>query len=91
MKWPEIGGRFRVYDEDVELSDGETRPWALIEQLYRQLKQNYEDRRDYERARDFHYGEEEMRRKNPGLQGGFGFSSLCTGWLADTASDVCAH
>jgi uncharacterized protein YjbI with pentapeptide repeats len=36
-----------------------------IEQLYRQLKQNYEDRRDYERARDFHFGEKEMRRKNP--------------------------
>src|SRR5262249_1013595 len=28
-------------------------------------KQNYEDRRDYERAGDFHYGEKEMRRKNP--------------------------
>jgi uncharacterized protein YjbI with pentapeptide repeats len=36
-----------------------------VERLYRQLKQNYEDRRDYERASDFHYGEKEMRRCNP--------------------------
>jgi len=28
------------------------------------LKQNYEYRRDYKRASDFHYGEKEMRRKN---------------------------
>ena len=40
------------------------RPWPHIERLYRELKQNYEDRRDYERAGDFHYGEKEMRRRN---------------------------
>jgi uncharacterized protein YjbI with pentapeptide repeats len=65
VKWPKKGGRFRVYDEDVELQEGKAREWAHIEQLYRQLKQNYEDRRDYERAGDFHYGEKEMRRRNP--------------------------
>ncbi|MGB6067487.1 MAG: pentapeptide repeat-containing protein [Desulfomonilaceae bacterium] len=65
VKWPKKAGRFRVYDEGVKLKEGQTREWAHIEQLYRQLKQNYEDRRDYERAGDFHYGEEEMRRKNP--------------------------
>ncbi len=65
VKWPRKGGRFRVYDEDVELRAGETRQWSHIEQLYRQLKQNYEDRRAYERAGDFHYGEKEMRRRNP--------------------------
>jgi uncharacterized protein YjbI with pentapeptide repeats len=65
VKWPKKGGRFRVYDEDVELQKGKTREWAHVEQLYRQLKQNYEDRRDYARAGDFHYGEKEMRRRNP--------------------------
>ena len=64
-KWAPIRGRFGVYDEVVDpLVDGETRSWHHIEKVYRELKQNYEDRRDYERARDFHYGEKEMRRKH---------------------------
>jgi uncharacterized protein YjbI with pentapeptide repeats len=64
VKWPKIGGRDSLCDQDEALYKGKV-PWSLIEQLYRQLKQNYEDRRDYEQARDFHYGEKEMRRKNP--------------------------
>jgi hypothetical protein len=58
-------GRSRVYDEDAPLAADETRAWGQIEELYRGLKQNHEERRDYERAGDFHYGEKEMRRKNP--------------------------
>jgi uncharacterized protein YjbI with pentapeptide repeats len=54
-----------VYDENLLLDDQQGGAWAHIERLYRELKQNYEDRRDYERAGDFHYGEKEMRRKNP--------------------------
>jgi len=65
VDWTKIGGRSVVYDEIVPLQAGEARPWARIERLYRELKQNYEDRRDYERAGDFHYGEKEMRRRNP--------------------------
>jgi uncharacterized protein YjbI with pentapeptide repeats len=72
-KWPEKGGRFRVYDEDVQLPEGETREWHHIERLYRELKQNYEERRDYERAGDFHYGEKEMRRQNPETSWGLWF------------------
>lgn len=63
--WPTIGRRFGVYDEIAPLPEGQTRAWHHIERLYRELKQNYEDRRDYERASDFHYGEKEMRRRNP--------------------------
>lgn len=63
--WPKIGGRFGVYDEIAPLEAGGSRPWARLEKLYREIKQNYEDRRDYERAGDFHYGEKEMRRRNP--------------------------
>lgn len=63
--WPKIGSRFGVYDEIAALESRYKRPWARIERLYRELKQNYEDRRDYERAGDFHYGEKEMRRRNP--------------------------
>jgi len=53
-----------VYDEIAPLEPSETRSLDQIELLYRQLKQNYEDQRDYERAGDFHYGEKEMRRQN---------------------------
>ena len=45
--------------------------WARIERIYRELKQNYEDRRDYGRAGDFHYGEKEMQRRNPETSRGF--------------------
>jgi uncharacterized protein YjbI with pentapeptide repeats len=67
-----------TYDEDLlfqrlqkkkcqkEISqEDKSSQFLHIEQLYCQLKQNYENRRDYERARDFHFGEKEMRRKNP--------------------------
>jgi uncharacterized protein YjbI with pentapeptide repeats len=64
-KWPRIGDRQGVYDEIGPLKGKSGREWAHIERLYRELKQNFEDRRDYERARDFHYGEKEMRRMNP--------------------------
>ncbi|MBW1783104.1 MAG: pentapeptide repeat-containing protein [Deltaproteobacteria bacterium] len=62
---PKPGKRYQVYDEIRPLKTGEFRKLDHIERLYRELKQNYEDRRDYERAGDFHYGEKEMRRKNP--------------------------
>ncbi len=61
VRWPRIGGRYGIYDEIVS----ESSRWPQIEELYRQLKQNYEDRRDYERAGDFHIGEKEMRLRNP--------------------------
>jgi hypothetical protein len=63
--WPKRGKRFQVYDEILPLATNESGRWDHIERLYRELKQNHEDRRDYERAGDFHYGEKEMRRKNP--------------------------
>jgi hypothetical protein len=34
----------------------------LVAELYQQLKKNYDDRRDYWTAGDFHYGEMEMKR-----------------------------
>jgi hypothetical protein len=49
----------------IESAEGRMRPWSQLERLYRELKQNYEDRRNYECAGDFHYGEKEMRRQNP--------------------------
>ena len=43
-------------------------PWEWLERLYRELKQNYEDRRDYARADDFHFREKEMQRQSPETQ-----------------------
>jgi uncharacterized protein YjbI with pentapeptide repeats len=91
VKWPRKGQRVVVYDEiasaesEDELEDeseegASTRPWSQIEWLYRELKQNYEDRRDYERAGDFHYGEKEMRRQNPETARGLRFF-LTLYWL----------
>lgn len=63
--WPKVNSRICVYDEIAPPEPDEPHSWNRIERLYRELKQNYEDRRDYERAGDFHYGEKEMRRSNP--------------------------
>jgi len=38
------------------------RNYVVIAELYEQLKKNYDDRRDYWTAGDFHYGEMEMKR-----------------------------
>jgi uncharacterized protein YjbI with pentapeptide repeats len=68
VRWPQVswglGKRNAVFDE-TDLGNEAFASWAEIEDLYRQLKRNYEDQRDYERAGDFHYGEKEMRRQNP--------------------------
>jgi uncharacterized protein YjbI with pentapeptide repeats len=61
--WLKVGERSGVYDEIAPLAANENREWHHIERLYRELKQNFEERRDYERARDFHYGEKEARRR----------------------------
>jgi uncharacterized protein YjbI with pentapeptide repeats len=78
-----------VYDERLLLQNDKTVSHDDVEQLYRQLKQNYEERRDFERARDFHYGEKEMRRLNPktpwGLKKLLGAYRLAAGY-GDSAS-----
>jgi uncharacterized protein YjbI with pentapeptide repeats len=38
------------------------RNYGLIAEVYQQLKKNYDDRRDYWTAGEFHYGEMEMKR-----------------------------
>jgi uncharacterized protein YjbI with pentapeptide repeats len=64
--WLRKSARQVVYDEILALElPKRSRPWEDLERLYRELKQNYEDRRDYTRAGDFHYGEKEMQRRNP--------------------------
>ena len=64
VRWTKIADRSGLYNEVAPLQEVK-RAWSHIERVSRELKQNYEDRRDYERAGDFHYGEKDARRKNP--------------------------
>jgi uncharacterized protein YjbI with pentapeptide repeats len=63
VTWPKIKNRDGVHDEEVLGNNERPSVYSHVERLYRELKQNREDRRDYERAGDFHYGQKEMRRK----------------------------
>lgn len=74
---------FRTYQRrDETTNKTDTQPWPHVERLYRELKQNYEERRDYERARDFHYGEKEMRWKNPETSRGLWFWLTLYKWVS---------
>lgn len=68
------GGKSMVLEEQVSLDrpvasalrpspdSHDERDYGLIAELYQQLKKNYDDRKDYWTAGDFHYGEMEMKR-----------------------------
>jgi len=62
-----------VFEQGIDTEDAATvlrtpdqdpnnRNYDLIAELYQQLKKNYDDKRDYWTAGDFHYGEMEMKR-----------------------------
>ena len=65
-------GKRMVFEEDVQLECVEAlqpdegtpdqRDFRLIAELYQALKKNYDERKDYWTAGDFHYGEMEMNR-----------------------------
>jgi len=67
-------GKSMVFEEYIDLEHDtagalgpeqhspDERNYSLIAELYQQLKKNYDDRRDYWTAGDFHYGEMEMKR-----------------------------
>ena len=91
VTWPKVGykivgQRIGVYDETVSRRQESRPPWGRMERLYRELKQNYEDRRDHSRAADFHYAEKEMRRMNPDTPLGLRVL-LTTYWLLSGYSE----
>jgi uncharacterized protein YjbI with pentapeptide repeats len=59
-----VGGKDYLFAEALRPGEGDAdeRNYTLIAELYQQLKKNYDDRRDYWTAGDFHYGEMEMKR-----------------------------
>jgi len=79
--WSQVGARDAVYDEKKP-EQYVPMPMAKIEDLYRQLKKNYEDQRDFDRAGDFHYGEKEMRRRNPGTPHGLQLLLTLYRWVS---------
>ena len=97
VDWPKIKGRFGVYDEMKLSTDDKGKIegreerrekenksifLAQLERLYRELKKNYEDNRDYERAGHFHYGEKEMRRENPKTSYGLKLLLILYKWFS---------
>ena len=76
VRWRQRKGKGKrmVFEEIVDLWHGAAsalkpgsdnpneRDYGLIAELYQQLKKNYDDRKDYWTAGDFHYGELEMKR-----------------------------
>jgi hypothetical protein len=66
------GGKRMVFEEVVDLEAApdlrssedslDERNYGLVAELYQQLKKNYDERKDYWTAGDFHYGEMEMKR-----------------------------
>lgn len=63
--WANIEGVNGVYDEQERQTSEDSFPYAALAKLYRRLKQNYEENRDYGRGGDFHFREKEMMRRNP--------------------------
>ncbi|MGM0582903.1 MAG: pentapeptide repeat-containing protein [Bacteroidota bacterium] len=65
ITWPKSRNRTIVYDEIRLNQETENNIYSKnVEELYRQLKQKYEEKRDYQSASDFHYGEKELQRRN---------------------------
>jgi uncharacterized protein YjbI with pentapeptide repeats len=74
VKWRrrQGSGKRMVFEEEVDLQAAydlapvkdspDERDYELIAELYQQLKKNYDERKDYWTAGDFHYGEMEMKR-----------------------------
>lgn len=88
--FPLVPARLGVYDENALSEKKGADSYSDLERLYRQLKQNYEDRRDFERAGDFHYGEKEMRRRNPETPWGRKFL-LWLYWLVSGYGERCVR
>lgn len=76
--------RQALWDEFRPLEKEQERQYERIAEIYRQLVLNYEKKRDYDSAEDFHIGEMEMRRKLKAAR-------IRSRWLRQTREWVNAH
>lgn len=63
VEWAKIHNRKALYDELKVVAEKKKEDYPLVEELYTLLKHHWEEKRNYEMAGFFHYGEKEMRRK----------------------------
>lgn len=88
VDWPEKLRDEQEADEEVRKAPKEERnqkrrdSYDLVETLYRQLRQNYEEQRNYPDAGRFYYGEMEMRRKAKPRWQRYFFSLTALYWLS---------
>lgn len=75
VEWVSMYGRNAVYDEII-LRQKKEGSYVEIELLYRQLKSNYEEKKDFKRVGDFHYGEMDMHRKATSSRRWFSWYSI---------------
>lgn len=61
--WFDLGPRENVLRDELDCDDGITKDYEPVRRLYLELKRNFEDKKDWNTAGDFHYGEMECRRK----------------------------
>lgn len=61
VTWPK---RFVLWDDAKTANEKMRRPHGALEQLYRQLKVNYQSRGDYPGGGGFHYNEKKLRRES---------------------------
>lgn len=86
--WARAGSRLpflrrsvALWDEIRPIEKGEQRDYEKIAENYRQLVLNYERKRNYETAEQFHIGEMEMRRKKKGASVSPGWWRKAREWL----------
>lgn len=81
--WPWADGRWQIKDEEDGVGN-----WGRLERAYSDLKKNYEDRGSYEHAADFHFGEKEMRRRNPETPPGQKMLLRAYYWLSGYGEEI---
>ena len=73
--------RQNVLKDEIDADQGEKK-YEPVRRLYLELKKNFEDKRDWNTAGDFHYGEMECRRKMYGWSTFEGFLVNIYFWLS---------
>ncbi|MBD3398050.1 hypothetical protein GF413_03155 [Candidatus Micrarchaeota archaeon] len=65
VKWQKRDGRYVVYEDELLCRLSESIDWHQLERLYRELKQNFDERREYHWAGNFNHSEKETCLNNP--------------------------
>lgn len=72
-------GRRNILQDELDADEGEV-DYEHVRRLYLELKKNFEDKKDWDTAGDFHYGEMECKRNMKGWLSLEGFYWLLSGY-----------